>query len=66
MNGSGKAITEDLEKMLSQDLSIEERNKFKTMLRKHSPLFISDYCEISGVTVVEHHINLKANCNSVA
>ena len=62
----GELKDEDLEKMLSQDLSIEERDKFKAMLRRHSPLFISDYCEISGVTVVEHHINLKANSNSMA
>ena len=36
------------------------------MLRKHSHLFISNYREISGVTIVEHHINLKPNCKPVA
>ena len=52
---------DDLEKMLAKDLLTEEKEEFKVMLRKHSSLFIFDYPEISGVTVVEHHINLKAN-----
>ena len=52
---------EDLEKMLAKDLSVEEKEDFKVMLRKHPSIFISDYFEISGVTVVEHQINLKAN-----
>ena len=43
---------EDLEKMIAKDLSTEERERFKVMLRKHLSLFISDYSEISGVTAV--------------
>ena len=57
---------EDLEKMLAKDLLAEEKEDFKVMLRKHPSLFIFDYCEILGVTVVEHQINLKANQNPVA
>ena len=45
--------------MIAEDLSAEERESFKVMLRKHPSLFISDYFEISGVTVVQHQINLK-------
>ena len=40
--------------------------EFKVMIRKHPSLFISDYCEISRVTVVEHQINLKPNQKPVA
>ena len=36
------------------------------MLRRHPSLFIFDYCETSGVTVVEHQINLKPNQKSMA
>ena len=46
-------------------ISDEEKEEFKVMLRKHSHLFISNYGEISGVTVVEHHINLKPNYKPV-
>ena len=36
------------------------------MLRKHSPLFIFYYRKISGVTMVEHHINFKPNYKLMA
>ena len=36
------------------------------MLRMYPSLFIFDYGEILGVTVVEHHINLKPNQKPVA
>ena len=57
---------EDLEKMIAKDLSAEERERFKVMLRKHPSLFISDYSEISGVTMVQHQINLKPNMKPMA
>ena len=57
---------EELEKMIAKDLSAEEREGFKVMLRKHPSLFISDYSEISGVTAVQHQINLKPNMKPVA
>ena len=57
---------EELDKMLAKDLSPEEKEEFKVMLRKHPSLFISDYCEISGVTAIEHQINLKTNQKPVA
>ena len=57
---------EDLEKMIAKDLLAEERESFKVMLRKHPSLFISDYSEISGVTTVQHQINLKPNMKPVA
>ncbi|MCO5555167.1 hypothetical protein L7F22_008710 [Adiantum nelumboides] len=50
---------EKIEDMLSTDFSKEERKEFEVMLQKHSPLFILDYKQIKGVTVVEHQINLK-------
>ena len=57
---------EDLEKMLAKDLSAEEKEDFKTMLRKYPSLFISDYGEITGVTAVQHQINLKPNQKPMA
>ena len=57
---------EDLEKMLAKDLSAVEKEDFKVMLRKHPSLFISDYDEITGVTAVQHQINLKPNQKPVA
>ena len=57
---------EDLEKMIEKDLSAEEKEEFKVMLRKHPSLVIFDYYEISGVTVVEHQINLKSNQKPMA
>ena len=51
--------------MIAKDLSTEERESFKVMLRKHPSLFISDYSEILGVTAVQHQINLKPNINPV-
>lgn len=57
---------EDLEKMIVKDLSLAKKEGFKTMLRKHSSLFIFDYCEITGVMAVQHQINLKPNQKPVA
>ena len=57
---------EDMEMMLAKDLTDKEKEDFKEMLGKHSSLFISDYCDITGVNVVEHYINLKPNCRLVA
>ena len=56
---------EDLEKMITKDLSTKEREGFKVMLKKHPSLFISDYFEILGVTAVQHQINLKPNMKPV-
>ena len=61
-----KIKDKDLERMLAKDLSAQEKEEFKIMLKRHPSLFISDYCEILGVTVVEHQINLKPNQNPVA
>ncbi|MCO5570649.1 hypothetical protein L7F22_024376 [Adiantum nelumboides] len=57
---------EKIEDMLSTDLSKEERKEFEVMLQKHSPLFILDYKQIKGVTVVEHQINLKPESQPIA
>ena len=56
---------EALEKMIAKDLSAEEREDFKVMLRKHPSLFIFDYSEFSGVTAVQHQIHLKPNMKPV-
>ncbi|MCO5590696.1 hypothetical protein L7F22_044671 [Adiantum nelumboides] len=42
---------ENIEDMLSTDLSKEERKEFEVMLQKHSTLFMLDYKQIKGVTV---------------
>ncbi|MCO5588643.1 hypothetical protein L7F22_042600 [Adiantum nelumboides] len=57
---------EKIEDMLSTDLSKGERKEFEDMLQKHSPLFILDYKQIKGVTVVEHQINLKPKSQPIA
>ncbi|MCO5594979.1 hypothetical protein L7F22_049016 [Adiantum nelumboides] len=44
---------EKIEDILSTDLSKKERKEFEVMLQKHSPLFILDYKQIKGVTVVQ-------------
>lgn len=51
----------DLERMLAKDLSPAKKEDFKVMLRKHPSLFIFDYGKITGVTTVQHQINLKSN-----
>ena len=59
---SQKELRDDeLEKMLAKDLTPAEKESFKVVLRKYPSLFISNYSQISGVTMVEHKINLKAN-----
>ena len=55
-----------MEMMLAKDLIDKEKEDSKVMLGMHSSLFISDYCDITGVNVVEHYINLKPNCRQVA
>ena len=57
---------EDLEKMIAKYLSAEEIEGFKVILRKHPSLFIFDYSKISGVTAVQHQINLKPSMKPVA
>ncbi|MCO5578698.1 hypothetical protein L7F22_032543 [Adiantum nelumboides] len=57
---------EKIEDMLSTDLSKEERKEFEVMLQKHSPLFILDFKQIKGATVVEHQINLKPESQPIA
>ena len=51
---------------MAKGLFDKEKEDFKVMLRKHSSLFISNYCDITGVNVVEHYIHLKPNCKPVA
>ena len=65
---STKGVLKDdeMEKMLAKDFLDKEKEEFKVMLRKHSSLFIPEYCDITGVNVVEHYINLKPNCKPVA
>ena len=55
-----------MEKMLAKDLTKSEKEMYRDMLRRHSSLFISNYEQISGVTVVQHHINLKPGFKPVA
>ncbi|MCO5612424.1 hypothetical protein L7F22_066691 [Adiantum nelumboides] len=48
-----------LAKMLARDLIEEEKQTYLTMLEYFPRLFIEGYDQITGVTVVQHHINLK-------
>ena len=62
----GALKEEDMEMMLANNLIDKAKEDFKVMLEKHSSLYISNYCDITGVNVVEHYINLKPNCKTVA
>ena len=57
---------DNMEKMLAKDLREIEKEMYKDMLRMHFSLFISNYEQISRVTVVQHHINLKPGFKLVA
>ncbi|MCO5603794.1 hypothetical protein L7F22_057946 [Adiantum nelumboides] len=48
-----------LAKMLAKDLTEEEKQAYLTMLEDFPRLFIEGYDQITGVTVVQHHIKLK-------
>ncbi|MCO5608656.1 hypothetical protein L7F22_062870 [Adiantum nelumboides] len=48
-----------LAKMLAKDLTQEERQAYLAMLEGYPKLFIDGYDRITGVCVVQHHINLK-------
>ncbi|MCO5572555.1 hypothetical protein L7F22_026310 [Adiantum nelumboides] len=48
-----------LVKMLAKDLTEEEKQAYLTMLEDFPKLFIEGYDETIGVTIVQHHINLK-------
>ncbi|MCO5580281.1 hypothetical protein L7F22_034147 [Adiantum nelumboides] len=48
-----------LAKMLAKDLTKEEKQAYLTMLEDFPRLFIKGYDQITGVTVVQHHIKLK-------
>ena len=55
-----------LQQMLSTNLSLDERKEYLHMMKRFSTLFIDGYHKITGVTVVEHHIQLKEGSKSVA
>ncbi|MCO5607743.1 hypothetical protein L7F22_061943 [Adiantum nelumboides] len=48
-----------LAKMLAKDLMKEEKQAYLTMLKDFPRLFVEGYDQITRVTVVQHHINLK-------
>ena len=52
--------------MISKDLSIEEKELYMKVINKNSALFISNYDQIKGITVVRNHIKLKENAKPVA
>ncbi|MCO5548479.1 hypothetical protein L7F22_001938 [Adiantum nelumboides] len=54
-----------LAKMLAKDLTQEERQAYLTMLEGYPKLFIDGYDQITGVFVVQHHINLKDGAKPV-
>ena len=55
-----------LERMLSKDLTQEEKGAYMEVLRCHSTMFISDYKHIEGVMEIQHHINLKEGVKPIA
>ncbi|MCO5591833.1 hypothetical protein L7F22_045826 [Adiantum nelumboides] len=48
-----------LAKMLAKDLTQEQRQAYLAMLEGYPRLFIDGYNQIAGVSMVQHHINLK-------
>ena len=54
------------EKMISEDIQGEERQRFISLLSEFPKLFINDYSQIRGVDVIKHHINLKEGSVPVA
>ncbi|MCO5553978.1 hypothetical protein L7F22_007504 [Adiantum nelumboides] len=48
-----------LAKMLANDLTEKEKQAYLTILEDFPRLFIKGYDQITGVTVVQHHIKLK-------
>ncbi|MCO5607243.1 hypothetical protein L7F22_061436 [Adiantum nelumboides] len=54
-----------LAKMLAKDLTQEERQAYLAMLEGYPRLFIDGYDQITGVFVVQHHINLKDGAKPV-
>ncbi|MCO5580819.1 hypothetical protein L7F22_034691 [Adiantum nelumboides] len=54
-----------LAKMLAKDLMQEERQAYMAMLEGYPRLFIDGYDQIIGVSVVQHHINLKEEAKPV-
>ncbi|MCO5598370.1 hypothetical protein L7F22_052465 [Adiantum nelumboides] len=54
-----------LAKMLAKDLTQEERQAYLAMLEGYPRLFIDGYDQITGDSVVQHHINLKDGAKPV-
>ncbi|MCO5603742.1 hypothetical protein L7F22_057894 [Adiantum nelumboides] len=54
-----------LAKMLAKDLTQEERQAYLAMLEGYRKLFIDGYDQITRVSVVQHHINLKDGAKPV-
>ncbi|MCO5593519.1 hypothetical protein L7F22_047533 [Adiantum nelumboides] len=48
-----------LQQMLCADLCEEERTRYLQMLKGFPTLFIDGYDKILGISIVQHHINLK-------
>ncbi|MCO5597414.1 hypothetical protein L7F22_051491 [Adiantum nelumboides] len=48
-----------LQQMLCADLCEEERTRYLQMLKGFPTLFIDGYDKITGISIVQHHINLK-------
>ena len=55
-----------LKGMLADDLSSQEEEEYLTMLRRYPGIFITDYSQIKGVTVVEHGIEIRPETKPVA
>ena len=52
--------------MLAIDLTNEERAEYIAMLKRYPNMFITDYLQIKGVTVIEHKIELRPEAKPVA
>ena len=52
--------------MLASELISEERAEYIAMLKKYPNMFITDYSQIKGVTVIEHKIELRPEAMPVA
>ncbi|MCO5560832.1 hypothetical protein L7F22_014452 [Adiantum nelumboides] len=54
-----------LAEMLAKNLMQEERQAYLAMLEGYPRLFVDGYNQITGVFVVQHHINIKDGANLV-
>ena len=59
------ATSQQLESMLSNDLSLEEKDEFLEMFKDFPNLFATSYHDLRHVIAIEHQIDLKPDAKPV-